>query len=90
MAFVSFLIMIIVFGFLGWMAWTTSELPLALKEIALNTRKEGAEGKEYTLINICSVLIKIGAVLIWVLGLILAVVTLFAADAFSDLLKLFF
>ena len=90
MGILGFLIFIIVFGFLGLMAWTASELPLALKEIALNTRKEGGEGKSYSSINIYSVLIKIGAVLIWVLGLIMAIVSIAAGNMFSNLLGGFY
>ena len=72
MVVVFFLLIIIIFGFMGLMTWASSELPLALKEVAMNTRKE-AGGKEYKLISIYSLLIKIAAVIVWVVGLIAAI-----------------
>ena len=75
MVVILFLMVIIIFGFLGLMTWASSDLPMALREIAVNTRKE-AGGKEYKLIAILSVLFKISAVLVWVIGLVAAIAAL--------------
>ena len=66
---VVWIVSILVFGFLGLMTWVSSELVLAIREVAVNTRREGVSASEYPGIQILSVLIKICAVLTWVLAL---------------------
>lgn len=71
----------VLFGLLGLMVWACSDMPLAIREIALNSRKDRQQGSPYTLIRVLSVCMKIFAVLLWVAG-IAAIVALNAAGSF--------
>ena len=48
-------------------------MPLAIREIALNTRRDREQGSRYTLIRILSICMKIFAVMIWAGGVALIV-----------------
>jgi hypothetical protein len=63
---------LILFTLFGTLAWATSEIPLALREIALNTRRDKGEGPTYLFLRVMSVVIKIFAVILWVCGLLLS------------------
>ncbi len=58
---------IIVFGLIGLTLWASAEVPLIWREIALNTRTRG--GSDYKSVQVLSAVIKLLAVLSWVLGL---------------------
>ena len=73
MIVVLVILILILFGFVGLMQWVGAELPLAIREIAVNSRKEGAAGSAYGGIQVLSVLMKVLAVLTWVGGIVLAV-----------------
>jgi hypothetical protein len=67
------ILVIVVFGFIGLIQWVGADLPLAIREMAVNSRKEGSSGSAYGGIQILSVLMKVLAVLTWIVGLVLAV-----------------
>lgn len=67
------IISLVLFGFLGILTWASSDLPLVQREIAKNTRKEGQEGSDYKMIGLLAVLYKVLAVIVWVLGIVLAI-----------------
>ena len=59
----------ILFVLLGIMVWACADMPLAWREVALNTRKTGVEGSPYTMLRVLSVCMKIFAVLLWISGI---------------------
>ena len=58
----------VLFGLFGLVVWACSDVPLAIREIALNTRRDREQGSRYTLIRVLSICMKIFAVLIWAGG----------------------
>jgi len=58
----------ILFVLIGIIVWASSDRPLALREIAINTRQNGDAGNPYTMLKVLSVWLKIFAVLLWILG----------------------
>lgn len=67
-----------IFFIVGLFYWASAELPLILCEIAYNTRKEGDNNKKrYDGVSMLSKLLKIFAVLLWIIGGI-AVIALLA------------
>lgn len=87
MVFLFSQVLFLLFGLFGLMIWAGSDMPLAIREIALNTRRS-AEGSKYALIRVLSVCMKILAVVVWALGIILLVAANVAADRFGDILRL--
>ncbi|MFP4376374.1 MAG: hypothetical protein ACLFP4_04965 [Spirochaetales bacterium] len=75
MGVLLFLLVVGLYGLLGLMTWAGAELPIILREIALNTRN-GAEGPAYKMVNVLAVALKIFAVVIWVAALIIGVFVL--------------
>jgi hypothetical protein len=63
----------VLFGLTGLVVWACSEVPLAIREIALNTRRDREQGSRYTLIRVLSICMKILAVMIWAAGVALIV-----------------
>jgi hypothetical protein len=59
----------IMFVLLGIMVWARSDQPLAMREIAINTRKDPDQGSPYTMLKVLSVCMKIFAVLLWIAGI---------------------
>ncbi len=53
---------------LGILVWASADRPLALREIAINTRKNPDHGSPYTMLKVQSVCLKIFAVLLWIGG----------------------
>ncbi len=53
----------------GVTVWAFSEVPLAWREIALNTRRNTEQGSPYTMLKVLSVCLKILAVLLWIFGI---------------------
>jgi len=54
---------------LGIMVWASADRPLALREIAINTRKNPDYGSPYTMLKVLSVCLRIFAVLLWIGGI---------------------
>ena len=77
----------ILFVLLGIMVWAASDTPLAWREIAINTRKDGEQGSSYTLLKVLSACLKIFAVLLWIVGAALIIGMNFAGSAFSSLFQ---
>jgi hypothetical protein len=73
MQIVVTLFAIVIFAFSGLAVWASSERPLALREIAMNTRREGAGGSDYVFLRIQSSLLKVLAVIVWNVGLLLVI-----------------
>ncbi len=80
MGIILFIVILVVFGILGIMCWSISDMPRVIREIALNTRREGASGTHYPLVGLLSLMLKIWAVLVWLVGLVLAIVMLRLGD----------
>ena len=57
---------------IGVFTFAASDMPLAMREIAINTRKREDNTTQYAFLKIMSVTIKIFAVLTWLAGIILA------------------
>ena len=49
----------ILFVLIGIIVWALSDRPLALREIAINTRRNGDVGSSYTMLKVLSVCLKI-------------------------------
>ncbi len=60
------LFLLVILG--GVMVWAFSEVPLAWREIALNTRRSTDQGSPYTMLKVLSVCLKLLAVLLWIAG----------------------
>lgn len=74
----------LLFGLFGLMVWACSDMPLAIREIAMNTRRDKEHGSPYTLIRILSICLKVFAVLLWMLGIASIVAINAAGPIFSD------
>ena len=77
----------ILFVLIGIIVWASSDRPLALREIAINTRQNGDAGNPYTMLKVQSVCLKIFAVLLWVLGVASIVGLNVAGSEFGSLLS---
>jgi hypothetical protein len=77
----------ILFVLVGIIVWSASDTPLAWREIAINTRKNGDQGSSYTMLKVLSTCLKIFAVLLWILGVATIVGMNFAGSAFSSLFQ---
>ena len=73
MQIVFTLLAIVLFAFSGLAVWASSDRPLALREIAINTRRDGVGGSDYVFLRILSVLLKVFAVIVWNVGLLLVI-----------------
>ena len=87
MVFLVSQLLFVVFGLLGLMTWACSEMPLALREIAINTRRSAEHGSSYAMIRVLSVCIKILAVLFWVAGIAIIVAVSVTGSAITDLIS---
>ena len=54
------------FGLIGLLIWAGSDVPLAMREIAINTRRDPAGGSSYVMVKVFSVCMKIFAVILWI------------------------
>jgi len=70
---------------LGIMVWASADRPLALREIAINTRKNPDHGSPYTMLKVLSVCLKIMAVLLWIAGVAAIVGMNIASSALGGL-----
>jgi len=59
----------ILFVLIGIITWAFSDVPLAWREIAMNTRRNPDQGSSYAMLKVLSVCIKIFAVLLWIAGI---------------------
>ncbi len=66
------LVVLIVFTLFGMFVWSSAEMPLAIREIAINTRKDRHEGSSYLFLRVMSIIIKIFAVLLWTGGVFMS------------------
>jgi hypothetical protein len=66
------IVVLIMFTFFGIFIWTCSDFPLAIREIAINSRHDRQDGSSYILLRIMAVLTKIIAIIFWVCGLFLS------------------
>ena len=62
-----------VFGLLGLVFYASAELPLILREIAVNTRKTSEDGACYGSVEMLSNLIKGAAYVIWLAGVLYSI-----------------
>jgi hypothetical protein len=69
MTFLVAQFLFLLFGLLGLLIWASADMPLAVREIAINTRRDHGAGSSYILIRVLSVCLKILAVLVWVSGI---------------------
>jgi len=69
MIFLASQLLFIVFGLVGLIVWAWSDLPLVMREIAINTRRNSEQGSSYILMKVLSVCLKIVAVLLWFAGI---------------------
>ncbi len=87
MGIILFIVILVVIGISGIMCWASSDMPRVVREVALNTRREGASGSNYPLVGLLSVMMKIWAVVIWLVGLVLAIAMLQLGDFLALLLS---
>ena len=87
MVFLVSQLLFVVFGLLGLMTWACSEMPLAVREIAINTRRSAEHGSSYAMIRVLSVCMKILAVLFWVVGIATIVAVSVTGSAITDLIS---
>ena len=80
----QFLFLLIIL--IGVMVWAFSEVPLAWRDIALNTRRTTEQGSPYTMLKVLSVCLKIFAVLLWIAGIAAIVAINIAGSTFSGLI----
>jgi hypothetical protein len=86
MEFLVSQLLFLLFGLIGLVVWACSDMPLAVREIAINTRRDPAHGSSYALIKVLSVCLKIFAVLIWIAG-IAAIVAVSARGLMGNLFQ---
>jgi len=87
MVFLGSQLLFVVFGLLGLMTWACSDMPLAIREIAINTRRSAEHGGSYAMIRVLSVCMKILAVLLWVAGIATIVAVSVTGSAITDLIS---
>jgi uncharacterized metal-binding protein len=77
----------ILFVLIGVIVWAFSDMPLAWREVALNTRRNPDQGSSYTMLKVLSVCMKIFAVLLWIVGIAAIIGMNVAGNAFGGLLS---
>lgn len=87
MGIILFIVILVVFGISGIMCWSSSDMPRVIREVALNTRREGASGPNYPLVGLMSIMMKIWAVIIWLVGLVLAIAMLRLGELLAVMLS---
>jgi hypothetical protein len=87
MTFLVSQFLFILFVLIGIIVWSRSDAPLAMREIAINTRRDGDEGSSYTMLKVLSVCLKILAVVIWIVGIASIIAVNVAGSAFNGLLQ---
>jgi len=87
MVFLVSQLLFVVFGLFGLITWACSDMPLAVREIAINTRRSAEHGSSYAMIRVLSVCMKILAVLFWVVGIATIVAVSVTGAAITDLIS---
>ncbi len=87
MAFIVSQFLFILFGLMGLIVWACSDVPMAVREIALNTRRDPGHGSSYVLIKVLSICMKILAVLIWIFGVAAILLISFQGGIVQGLLE---
>ena len=87
MNFLASQFLFILFGLFGLIVWSYSDMPLAMREIAINTRRNAEQGSSYTLMKVLSVCLKIFAVLLWFAGIAVIIVLNFANTTLGNLFQ---
>ena len=77
----------ILFVLVGIIVWAAADKPLAMREIAINTRKDPSHGSPYTMLKVLSICMKILAVLLWILGIAAIVGINVAGSALGSLFQ---
>ena len=85
MIFLASQFLFILFGLIGLIVWSYSEMPLVMREIAINTRRNAEQGSSYSLMKVLSVCLKIFAVLLWFAGVASIIVLNFAGTTLGGL-----
>jgi hypothetical protein len=87
MVFLVSQLLFAVFGRLGLMTWACSDMPLAVREIAINTRRSTEHGSSYAMIRVLSICLKILAVIFWIVGVATIVAVSITGAAIPELLS---
>ncbi len=87
MIFLASQFLFILFGLVGLIVWAYSDMPLVMREIAINTRRSGEPGSPYLLMKVLSICLKIFAVLLWFAGVASIVALNFAGSSIGSLLQ---
>ena len=87
MIFLASQFLFILFGLIGLIVWSYSDMPLVMREIAINTRRAGEHGSTYTLMKVLSVCLKIFAALLWFAGVVAIIALNFAGTSLGNLLQ---
>jgi hypothetical protein len=62
-------------AFSGLVIWAKSDLPIIIREIAINTRKNIYDGPNYTAVKMLSILLKIGPIVMWLIAFFVLIVS---------------
>jgi hypothetical protein len=87
MVFLVSQLLFVLFGLLGLMTWACSDMPLAVREIAINTRRSAEHGSPYGMMRVLSICLKILAVMLWIVGIATIVAVSVTGSAIPDLLS---
>jgi len=87
MIFLASQFLFILFGLIGLIVWSYSDMPLVMREIAINTRRGGEQGSSYLLMKVLSICLKILAVLLWFAGVASIIALNFAGTSLGNLFQ---
>jgi hypothetical protein len=69
MAFLVSQFLVLFTGLVGLVVWASADMPLAWREIAMNTRRDPAQGSPYAMLKVLAICLRILAVLLWGIGI---------------------
>ena len=87
MVFLVSQLLFVLFGLFGLVTWACSDMPLAVREIAINTRRSAEHGSPYAMMRVLSICLKILAVMLWMSGIATIVAVSVTGAAIPDLLS---
>lgn len=87
MVFLASQFLFLFFGLIGLIVWAYSDMPLAMREIAINTRRNAEQGSSYILMKVLSVCLKIFAALLWFAGVASIIALNFAGTSLAGLFQ---
>jgi len=87
MVFLASQFLFLLFGLIGLIVWAYSDMPLAMREIAINTRRNAEQGSSYILMKVLSVCLKIFAALLWFAGVASIIALNFAGTSLAGLFQ---